>query len=109
MANDIEILEYKEVIFYISIMKSFLYFLTAILIFMERNQIKTEIKNSPLMDIDDMLTAEIYENIIEQSKSPEDNKLLDYYKKLMDDHKIRKASKSDSLGSTTHNAINSNK
>jgi hypothetical protein len=109
MANDIKILEYKDTVFYISFTKSFLYILTSVLMLLERKQIKTEIENSPLLDINDMLTEEIYQNIIEQSKSPEDNKLIEDYRKLMENQKTNKLSKSDSVGSTTHNAINSDK
>ena len=61
---------------------SSLYLITAVLVLVERNRIKTDIQNSPLLYIDDTLTEEIYNNIIQQGKSPGDTLLVLEYNRL---------------------------
>ncbi len=92
-ANDITILEYREYIFYITITKCVIYLITAIFMYLELRNINTEIKSSPLLHIDDLLTEEIYQNIIEQSKFPNNVKLIQDYNNMIN---INKSSSTNS-------------
>ncbi len=80
---DKNILELKNIIFYISFVKSFFYITTSFISIYERRKLKRELKNSPLLEIDDNLTEEIYKNIIQQSKNPDNLELIEEYKRLI--------------------------
>jgi hypothetical protein len=77
------IVSMKNIIFYISFTKSFMYAITAILTICDRRKLNREVKNSPLLGIDDNLTEEIYQNIIQQSKNPDNPELIEEYKRLI--------------------------
>jgi hypothetical protein len=86
--NQKQIIDLKEIIFYFNFAKSFLYLFTAVLTILERRKLNIEINQSPLLDVDDTLTEDIYRNIIEQSKNPGDPELLDEYKKICEKRRM---------------------
>ena len=77
------IVDLKGILFYIAFTKSFLYGITAVLTIYERRKLIREIKNSPLLGIDDSLTEDIYKNIIQQSQHPDNPELVEEYKRLV--------------------------
>jgi hypothetical protein len=81
--TDLIIVQMKDVNLYISFSKSFLYMISSLLTIFERRKMKREIKNSLLLVIDDNLTEEIYQNIIQQSKNPDNPELVEEYKRLI--------------------------
>jgi hypothetical protein len=97
------IIDLKEIIYYFSFAKSFFYLATAILTIYERNRLMKNIKNSPLCDIDDTLTEDIYNNIIQQCKNPDNHILLEEYKKLVIDKKRCSLNDSQKSSGLTNN------
>jgi hypothetical protein len=77
------IVDVKAILLYIAFTKSFLYVITALLTIYDRIKLIREIKNSPLLGIDDNLTEDIYKNIIQQSQHPNNPELLEEYKRLV--------------------------
>lgn len=84
----IKIEGYKTIIFYLNITKSLFYILTCCLTIKERNLVLKEINHSPLLNIDETLTEDLYKNIIEQSQNPKDSELIKTYKRLTVNSKI---------------------
>jgi hypothetical protein len=115
-SNIKEILQLKDLLYYFSFAKSFLYLLSAILTILQRRRLMRALQNSPLLEIDDTLTEEIYRNIIQQSKNPDNPILLEEYKKLVDDRRkltlmrTTNSQESSSLNLTKNlESINNNK
>ena len=77
-----EIYDLKEIAYYISCIKSVFYLVSALLTILERSALVIEIKASPFSCIDESLTEELYNNILRQSKNPEDESLISEYKRL---------------------------
>jgi hypothetical protein len=86
-SNIKEIIQIREILYYFSFAKSFLYVLSAILTILQRRKLMRALEDSPLLDIDDTLTEEIYRNIIQQSKHPDNPILLQEYKKLIEERR----------------------
>jgi hypothetical protein len=95
--NQKQIIDLKEIIYFLNFGKSALYTLTAILTIFERRAIRREIKDSPLLEIDENLTEEIYKNILQQSKNPNDHDLLQTYRQLVERRKMTVTHNSNSL------------
>lgn len=62
--------------------RTILYLINIVLTLWERKIIYTEIKTSPLSIIDESLTEDLYNNIIQQGKNPDDNELKNEYRRL---------------------------
>ena len=78
---------------YLNCGKTVLYILTTFITISERKQLLKEILNSPFTLVDENLTQELYNNILEQSKHPNDLKLRSEYNRLSIE-RILKAHKS---------------
>lgn len=76
------IINMKETIYFLGIVKSVMYILTGIFTILERQQMIKEIESSPLIAIDEFLTEELYKNILEQGLHPDDAKLQIEYRRL---------------------------
>lgn len=76
------IYDLKVVGFYINLVKSVLYLISGLITIRERNELLKEMKASPLLRIDESLSAEIYQNILMQSKNPDDPELAHEYRRL---------------------------
>ena len=109
-SNEIEILTLKNVLYYISFVKSFLYLATGIITIYERKKLLREIKNSPLLLIDDSLTEEIYQNIIQQSKFPDNPVLIEEYRRLLDSRRktVSEKTVNDTYDNFGKDTINTN-
>jgi len=84
------------------IIKTLLYLSTGITTLIERRKLVEEIRISPLNCIDESLTEELYKNIINQCKKPNDSYLLNEYKRMilaLDKKNFSKTIFTDSSGS----------
>jgi hypothetical protein len=70
----------------------------------DRRKLIREIKNSPLLVIDDSLTEDIYKNIIQQSQHPDNPELVEEYKRL-----VKARSNTASAVINESNAINADR
>ena len=93
----------KDIILIINYAKTSLYLLSAILTVIERRNLLQEVNASPLTAIDESLTEELYQNIIQQSKHPNDDKLLEEFKRLT---LTRDAKSNRSLGNNSNSKSN---
>jgi hypothetical protein len=87
--------------YYIILSKIAIYLITTIITCRERKILTTEIEASPLINVDETLTEELYKNILQQSKNPEDNELVKQYRKISNEimekrKKIEKDTERDS-------------
>jgi hypothetical protein len=80
--NSKKIEEIKQLVFYTNCIKSFLYIMSGIFTIVERKNLMREIGSAPLSIVDESLTEDLYQNIIQQSKHPNDPKLIADYKRL---------------------------
>lgn len=80
--NSKKIKEIKELVFYTNCIKSFLYVITGIFTIVERKSLIREVGSAPLSVVDESLTEDLYQNIIQQSKHPNDEKLISEYNRL---------------------------
>lgn len=64
-----------------------------------------EFEASPLTSVDENLTEELYKNIIQQCKNPEDNELVVEYKKISNEikEKRKKTDKENEASSSRNN------
>lgn len=81
-AEVVEITNLKSTLFILLIVKSLFYILTAVGVNSERKILIDEIENAPLMRVDETLNNDLYKNILEQSKYPDDHSLVLEYKRL---------------------------
>jgi hypothetical protein len=102
-SNEKQIVDLKEIIYYFSFAKSFFYIATAGLTIYERKRLMRNVKRSPLLEIDDTLTEDIYNNIIQQSKNPDNPVLMEEYKRLVDDKKRLTVGNSQKSSGLTNN------
>lgn len=72
----------KNLLFIITCFKIIFRFINIIFIIKEKNKINQEIKSSPLNNIDDFISEDLYHNIIKMSKNPNDMSLIKDYEKL---------------------------
>jgi hypothetical protein len=72
----------KNLLFIITCFKIIFRFINIIFIIKEKNKINQEIKSSPLNNIDDFISEDLYHNIIKMSKNPNDISLIKDYEKL---------------------------
>ena len=72
----------KNLLFIITCFKIIFRFINIIFIIKEKNKINQEIKSSPLNNIDDFISEDLYYNIIKMSKNPNDMSLIKDYEKL---------------------------
>jgi hypothetical protein len=93
----LRVMDLKQIIFILSFIKSGFYFSSAFVTIYQRKMILKELNQSPLACIDETLTEEIYKNIIDQSKNPDDNTLKTEYKRLTINRKISQRSKSGDI------------
>jgi len=56
--------------------------ITLIFTCQEKKFLTDEIESSPLIVVDENLTEELYKNILQQSQNPEDNKLIEQFRKI---------------------------
>ncbi len=68
--------------YYLSFIKISLYLITLIFTCQEKKFLTEEIESSPLIEVDENLTEELYKNILQQSQNPEDNKLIEQFRKI---------------------------
>jgi predicted DNA-binding WGR domain protein len=82
-----------------------LYLLTAIITCRERTIMTNEIEASPLISVDENLTEELYKNIIQQCKNPEDNELVIQYNRISTEikEKRKKNDKENEASSSRNN------
>ncbi len=72
----------KNLLFIITCFKIIFRFINIIFIIKEKNKLNQEIKSSPLNNIDDFISEDLYYNIIKMSKNPNDMSLIKDYEKL---------------------------
>lgn len=72
----------KNLLFIITCFKIIFRFINIIFIIKGKNKINQEIKSSPLNNIDDFISEDLYHNIIKMSKNPNDISLIKDYEKL---------------------------
>ena len=77
-----EISELKKLTLYANCAKSVLYFFSCIFTAVERKNLIKEVDSAPLSIVDESLTEELYQNIIQQSKYPNDEKLIADYQRI---------------------------
>lgn len=70
--------------------KIILYLLTTVITCREIRILTSEIEASPLFIVDENMTEELYKNILQQSKNPDDNELVQQYHKISEDIKEKK-------------------
>lgn len=64
-----------------------LYFITAVCTHISRSQINNEIEKAPLTLINDsLITEDMYNNMLDQSKDPENKKLKEEFRKMYNNH-----------------------
>ena len=71
--------------YYLTFIKISLYLITLIFTCQEKKFLTDEIESSPLIVVDENLTEELYKNILQQSQNPEDNKLIEQFRKISTD------------------------
>jgi hypothetical protein len=80
-----EIIALEKIIentYYITFAKISLYLITLVFTCQEKKYLTEEIQASPLTSVDENLTEELYKNILQQSKNPEDNNLIEQFQKI---------------------------
>jgi hypothetical protein len=101
-----QIYNLKQIQFFINFVKAALYLCSCVLTYFERKKIIQEIASSPLVDIDETLTEDLYKNIISQSKDPDNHALQDEYRRLTI-NKTNSTKRSRSLNVTNETAESS--
>ena len=86
---------YKNYSFINNVARTTIFLLSSLLLCIEKKQLDIEIKKSPLNLVDEFLTEELYQNILNQSKRPENNEYKDKFNQLMEERKISIKSKDD--------------
>lgn len=76
------IIKYGKIGVYMTIIKCVLSLITFVLTITERKRLIYELESSPLTIIDETLTEELYNNVINLSKHPDDKSLIKEYMKL---------------------------
>jgi hypothetical protein len=82
-------LNMKQYVIYLNCAKSFMFLLTTFITISERNKLMKEINTTLYSVVDESLTQDLYNNIIEQSKHPNDYKLYAEFKRLTKDRVSR--------------------
>jgi len=81
--NDVPNIKFiKNVLNLIIFLKIIFAFINIIFGIMEKNQLNQDINSCPLNNIDDFITEDLYNNILNMSKNPNDISLISEYNKL---------------------------
>ena len=100
------ILHFKENLLILNDVKFGIYIINMIFIAHQRNQIIRERTHSPLCIVDENLNKELFENLIRQSKNPNDQSLSREYSKILDESKVKINDEETQIFDRTENDIN---
>lgn len=90
-------------VFVLNLIRSFLYFVTAILTILERKVLIKELNESPFLNINETLNEELYKNILLLGKNPDDQGLVNEYRRLTLQSNKNRSEKIDDSGASSCN------
>ncbi len=105
---DETILNIENAIYVLAFPKVIIYFITAICTVIERLKLISEVESSPMSGVDEMLSEDLYNNILRQSIKPDDPDLISEYNKLSNSVTIegKKSNHTKSVGENNEECVN---